>query len=219
MPRSCLLLICLSLLSLGIGGCASNPEQSYDYSAFRSHPPRSVLVLPPLNESVEVNAPYIYLSTVTRPLAESGYYVFPVAVIDAYLKDNGLPTPDEMNSIPLDKIAKNIGADAVLYVTIEEWGQKYLVLSSNSVIKVRGRLVDVATGETLWEGTVHLSEGSGNNSSGGLIGMAVAAVVDQIVDTMTDRTHDLAYSANNQMFLNQKTGLLPGPYKQTDQGN
>jgi hypothetical protein len=40
---------------------------------------------------------YIYLSTLTKPLAEKGYYVLPVAVIDQFLKENGLPTPAEMN--------------------------------------------------------------------------------------------------------------------------
>ena len=44
----------------------------------------------PLNASPDVKATYSYLSTVTRPLAERGYYVFPVAVVDQVLKDNGL---------------------------------------------------------------------------------------------------------------------------------
>ena len=78
----------LAAVAVLCGGCATTP---YDYAPYRQHMPRSILVLPPLNESVEVNAPYSYLSTVTRPLAECGYYVFPVAVIDAFLKDNGLP--------------------------------------------------------------------------------------------------------------------------------
>lgn len=196
---------------LAATGCANRPPD-FDYSALRSHPPRSVLVIPPLNDTVEVNAPYIYLSTITRPLAESGYYVFPVAVVDAFLKDNGLPTPGEMNTVPLDKIAKNIGADAVLYVSIEDWGQKYQVLSSTTVVKAHARLVDVATGETLWQGTSQLQEGSGDGG-GGLIGMAVGALVDQVVDTLSDRTQDLSSRANSMMILNTQSGLLPGPYR------
>lgn len=200
------------MLILGAVGCATNlPE--FDYSALRSHPPRSILVIPPLNETVEVNAPYIYLSTITRPLAEAGYYVFPVAVIDAFLKDNGLPTPGEMNSVPLDKIAKYIGADAVLYVAIEEWGQKYQVLASTTVVKSHARLVDVASGETLWQGAAHLAESSGDSNSG-LIGMAVAALIDQVVDTLSDETRNLSSRANQGMIFNERTGLLPGPYRQ-----
>jgi hypothetical protein len=40
-----------------------------------------------------------------------------------------------MNSIPLEKIREHTGADAVLYVEIEEFGQKYLVLSSVAIGK------------------------------------------------------------------------------------
>jgi hypothetical protein len=58
-----------------------------------------------------------------RPLAEKGYSVFSVAVIGIFLKGNALPTPAEMNRIPLNKIAEHIGADAVLYVAIEDWSR------------------------------------------------------------------------------------------------
>lgn len=48
------------------------------FCALQQAAPRSILVLPPMNSSVDVNAPYSYLSTISTPLAEKGYYVFPV---------------------------------------------------------------------------------------------------------------------------------------------
>ena len=131
-----------------LSGCQAT-QTPYDYSALENSRPRSILVIPPVNNSVEVNASYIFLSTISRPLAEKGYYVFPVAVIDQFLKENGLPTPIEMNGIPLDKIAEHIGADAVLYVSIEEWGQKYNLVSSTTEVHSILRLVDVNTGVLL----------------------------------------------------------------------
>jgi len=199
------------LLVSVIAGCATNKPQPYDYSAYKQHTPRSVLVIPPLNNTVEADAPYVYLSTITRPLAECGYYVFPVAVIDAFLKDNGMPTPGEMNAVPLDRIRDVIGADAVLYVTIEEWGQKYSVLSSTTIVKTRARLVDVRTGETLWDGTAQAAEGSGDGG-GSLLGMVVAAAIDQVVDSATDRTHGLSSLANSVMVFSSNKGLPYGPY-------
>jgi hypothetical protein len=56
-----------------------------------------------------------YLSTLTKPLAEKGYYVLPVAVIDQFLKENGLPTPAEMNGIPLEKIAVALSCPGGFY--------------------------------------------------------------------------------------------------------
>lgn len=180
-----------------------------DYGPYRSHMPHSILVLPPLNQSTAVDAPYTYLSTVSRPLAECGYYVFPVAVIDAFMKDNGLPTPDEMHNVSLSKIREVIGADAVLYVTIEDWGQKYYVLSSTTVIQASARLVDVATGTTLWTGTEHLRQGSGGG--GGIIGMLVAALVHQIASSMSDPTHEASRAATAGTVSNENNGLLFGP--------
>ncbi len=197
-------------LALSLSGCATT-KQPHDYSSYRSHMPRSVLVMPPTNDSIEVDASYVYLSTITRPLAEAGYYVFPVAVVDNFMKENGLPTPTEMNAVPLDKIGDIFGADAVLYIHIEDWGQKYMVLSSTTVVKARAKLVDVRTGATLWKGTAQAAEGSGDGG-GGLIGMVVAAAIDQIVDSTTGRVHKLSGMANNSMIMNTQNGLLLGPY-------
>ena len=181
-----------------------------DYAAYRAHLPRSILVLPPLNESTQVNAPYVYLSTATRPLAECGYYVFPVAVIDAFLRENGLPSPDEMHGVPLSKLNEVFGPDAVLYVTIEDWGQKYMIISSDTVVKARARLVDANTGTELWAGTEYLQQGSGS-AGGDPIATLVAAVITQIVASMTDPAYGVSRQATTTMVFNPDSGLLFGP--------
>jgi hypothetical protein len=190
--------------------CACAPKV-VDYGAYRSHMPRSILILPPRNESTIVDAPYVYLATATRPLAECGYYVFPVAVIDAFMKDNGLPTSDEMHGVSLNKLKEVIGPDAVLYVTIEDWGQKYQILASTTVVKARARLVDVATGTEIWTGTEQLAQGSGG-AENGLIGMLVAALVHQIAASLSDPTHDVSRQATGAMVFNPNNGLLFGPH-------
>lgn len=198
----------LPLLLVFIAGCATTPP--FDYSSFRNHRPRSILVLPPLNQTTDVNAPYTYLSTITRPLTECGYYVFPVAVVDAYMKENGLPSPEEMHGVALDKIRNIIGADAVLYVTIEEWGQKYIVVQSITTIKAKARLIDTASGEVIWQGTQAVSQGSGGG--GDPIAMLITAAVTQIINTMVDYTHDLSRVANHTMIYDANQGFLAGPY-------
>lgn len=192
-------------------GCTTVP-QSFDYSAYREHPPRSILVLPPTNDSVDVNAPYIYLSTITQPLAEAGYYVFPVAVIDAFMKENGLTNPTDMQAAPLNKIAQYIGPDAVLYTHINDWGQKYHVLSSDTTVDFTARLIDTASGATLWSGKERLVQDPNNNGQGGLLAMAVGAIVNQIAGTMGDRSRGVAAAANQQLIDDPKTGLPLGPY-------
>lgn len=196
---------------LFVSGCAT--VQPYDYSALKTNKPRSILVIPPMNNSVEVNAPYSFLSTITAPLAESGYYVFPVSVIDSFLKENGLPTPAEMNAIPLDKIDEIIGADAVLYVSIDDWGQKYNILSSVTVVKGYLRLVSVKTGELLWDAPIFAQHDPNANNQSGLVGALVGAIASQIAGELSDNTPQVSRMANNHAINSKSRGLLYGPYK------
>lgn len=196
-----------------LSGCVT--QLPYDYSALNASKPRSIVVIPPQNNTVEVNAQYIFLSTISKPLAEKGYYVFPVSVIDNFLKENGLPTPAEMNSVPLDKIDKIIGADAVLYVSIEEWGQKYQLISSKAVVKAQLKLVDVKTGTLLWDSTVSAEHASGDGG-GGLAGALLGAIIEQVGGSLVDKTRGLSRNANTMAINNSKSGLLNGPYRPTN---
>jgi hypothetical protein len=196
--------LCLLLLT----GC--NTVKPYDYTDFRAHPPRSILVLPPLNESTAVEGTYGYLSTVTEPLAERGYYVFPVEVVDQYLKQNGMPTAGEMHQVPLNKVRDIIGADAVLFLTLKQYGSKYVVLNSVTTVQVEARLVDTRTGIVLWQGTGTAEQrGAG---SGNLLASLIAAAVTQAINSKTDRAHQVSRLANATLFYPKDTGLPYGPY-------
>jgi hypothetical protein len=74
-----------------LSGCASQVKQM-DYSAFKASHPKSILVLPPVNNSPDVNATFSMLSQTTYPLAEAGYYVMPVTLVTETFYQNGLST-------------------------------------------------------------------------------------------------------------------------------
>jgi len=208
------LLLCFAIGALLIQGCAATTPKSHDYSGYLAHMPRSILVLPPQNQSTEVMAPYIYLSTISRVLAEKGYYVYPVAVVDAMMKDNGAPTPEDMARIPLKKIKEIIGPDAVLYLTISEWGAKYQLVATTAVVHIRARLVDTATGTLLWEGEHSVVQDQASGSGGNLLQMMVAALVAKIVTNVSDPTREIAYRCNYELFDAPHDGLLFGEHNQ-----
>ena len=189
-----------------LAGCATTP---YDYTNYRAHPPRSILVLPPLNESTDIRGTYGYLSTVTRPIAEMGYYVYPVVVVDHLFKENGMPTPGEMVQAPLDKIREIIGADAVLYITLRQYGTRYQVISSTTIVTAVAKLVDTRTGTLLWEGTLAAQDSSGR--PGNILADLVGALVTQVIGHSTDHAHNVAERANAQFAIKDR-GLLHGPY-------
>lgn len=189
-------------------GCQTT--KPYDYTNFRAHPPRSILVIPPLNESTTLGGTYGYLSTVSRPIAERGYYVFPVAVVDQFLKDNGMPTTGEMNQVPVKKVGEIMGADAVLFLDLKQYGSKYVVLDSVTTVEVLAKLVDTRTETLLWEGRGFAQQSAG--SSGNLLADAVAALVSQAINKTADTAHNVSHLANDTLFLTASTGLPYGPY-------
>ncbi len=202
------LLLALALAALT--SCAST-RPPHDYGAFLAHSPRSILVLPPLDTTTEVDGPYEWLATVTRPLAERGYYVFPVAMVDGILKENGLPTPGEMHMVSPAKLHEVFGADAVLYVTITRWGTSYQVINSATEVAIECRLVDLRDGVELWRGSGAARSDSSQGQSSGL-GMLVSAVVGQIASSMGNPSRQLAPRLNQTVFHADHDGLLLGPY-------
>lgn len=214
-----MLLPAAALLGAGCAGNAPKP----DYTAFRDARPRSVLVLPPVNKATDVRATYGWLTTATRPLAEMGYYVFPVAMVDQFLKENGLPTAGEMHQAPLNKLREVFGTDSVLYVDIEGYGTKYQLLASVTFVAVTARLVDARTAAILWTGRAMAQQSGSGNSGGGLLGALVEAAISQAINSGQDTAHQLSVQANQCLFAGRGPGvngagcfsngaLLYGPY-------
>ncbi|MFD4838217.1 DUF799 domain-containing protein [Achromobacter sp. NPDC058515] len=193
-----------------LAGCVAPQKNNLDYTAFRESKPASILVLPPLNTSVDVAASAAVLSQATRPLAESGYYVIPVGVMDETFKQNGLTSPDDIHELPAVKLREIFGADAALYMTVKQYGSSYAVLSSSITVSVDAELLDLRNGAKLWSGSKQVVQAS--NSSGGLLGMLVQAMVDQIVNTLSDRSYGVAGMTNNMLLsAGQPGGILYGP--------
>ncbi|MGH8382037.1 DUF799 domain-containing protein [Pseudomonas sp.] len=198
------------ILSL-LAGCAE--RRTIDYSAFKQARPRSILILPPLNESPDVKASYSMLSQVTYPLAEAGYYVLPVALVDETFRQNGLSTPGDIYQLPTNKLNEIFGADAGLYVTVSDYGTRYMVISSASIVTASAKLVDLKSGTTLWTGTATASSEEGNSNSGGLIGMLITAAVKQIINsTRDDASYPIAGMTGARLLTPyQNGGILYGP--------
>ena len=200
----------LLCVAVGLTGCATAPK---DYSAFAASAPKSILILPPVNQSVDLSGTYGPLSTMSSPIAEMGYYVFPVEVVDRLLKENGFTQSAEMHQIPLDKLRAVTGADAVLYPTVSEYGSKYQLIASTTKVHMSARLVDARTGTTLWENKVALEKGATGSNQIGLLGKLVEVAIAQLANSVSDPSRQLAAEANVQLFTDKKTGLLVGPYR------
>ncbi|MDH0730708.1 DUF799 domain-containing protein [Pseudomonas sichuanensis] len=192
-------------------GCAE--RKTIDYSAYKQSRPKSILILPPLNESPDVKATYSMLSQVTYPLAEAGYYVMPVALVDETFRQNGMTTPADIHHLPTSKLHEIFGADAGLYVTVSDYGTRYMIISSATIVTANAKLVDLKTGATLWTGSATASSEEGRQNQGGLIGMLVAAAINQIISSVQDDAgYPIAGMTSARLLSpNPNGGILYGP--------
>lgn len=196
-----------------LAGCASN-QTPMDYTAFKKSNPKSILVVQPINHTTEVIAPFSVLANVTQPLAEAGYYVFPVVLVEETFKNNGLTVAEDIHAVPGKKLQEIFGADAALYIEVEQYGTSYAVIASDTVVVVKAKLVDLKTSEILWEGRASAasSEQNSGNAGGGIAGLLVEAVVKQIVESSMDAGLQIANIAANRLLApGTGRGLLYGP--------
>lgn len=198
-------------MAVFLGGCATPIPKNY--SEFRDADPKTILVLPPKNSSPDVSATYGVYSQVQRPIAESGFYVLPVSLVDEHFKTNGLTVSDDIHLIDGSKLREVFGADAALYIDIKNYGAKYFVIGSASIVTAEGRLVDLRTGKELWTGKATASsEEQSQNNNMGLSGLLVAAIVKQVLATALDQSYPMAAVMNQRLLSAQMTGaLLYGP--------
>lgn len=196
--------------ALLLGGCAT--RQAYDYSAFKEARPASILVLPPLNTSPDIKATYSMMSQTTAPLAESGYYVFPVTLVDETFKQNGITVAEDIHSVANSKLRDIFGADAALYINVKQYGTSYIVVSSETRVTAEAKLVDLRSGKTLWSGSATASSAEGDSNNGGLLGMLVKAVIRQIVETVSNQGHQIAGRTSARLLsAGMPNGILYGP--------
>ena len=74
-------------------------------------------------------------------------------------------------------------------------------------------MVDLRTGDLLWEGGAVASSAENNSDGGvGIAGLLVRAIVDQIVKSATDASFTYAAIADTRMLgAPRYNGILPGP--------
>lgn len=204
-------LLAIALLAVAAAGCANKPVP-YNYASFTRARPATLLVLPPVNDSPEVKASPAIWAQATLPLSEAGYYVLPVTLVDETLRQNGVQTASDAQDIAREKLREVFGADAAVYIKVTKYGTVYHVISSDTVVEAQARIVDLRSGELLWEGRASASSAEQGQSNANPIAMLVTAVVKQVLNTMTDASYNYAGIADARLLgAPHYNGVMPGP--------
>lgn len=199
------------MAAAALAACATPPTPK-DYTAFRREDPRSILVLPVLNNSGAVEAPEFFLSTISPPFAQRGYYVFPANMVKSLLEEEGLSDPALLYGADTRRLANLFGCDTALYLSIERWESQYILISTSTNVAFTYELKSCKTGEVLWTDTQELTYSPQANSSGNPLADLIAQMVVAALEKGAPNYIPLAQMANAQASGTAGKGLPAGPY-------
>ena len=194
----------LCSVTLLLSGCATGPQQF----AVSDHTIRSILVVPSINATTSVDADSLMNATATYPLAEGGYYVFPMDTVKYVLEAEGLYEPERMRELGPEKLAALFDSDSVLFIKILHWDATYAVLNTQTKIVAEYALFK-SDGTPVWSDQVTVKHDSNqNNGSGGLAGLLVQAAVAAVTRAAPDFR-----IASKQINMFAIRNWEAGPYK------
>ena len=187
-----LLIIAAPLL---LQSCAPKITRAVAYPAFYSDQrPLSILVMPPINKTTNVDAKENFYITMSRTLCERGYYVVsPFLAMELFQSESAYDA-EMFISAPLNQFNEVTGADVALFTNITEWRKS--AIGAKVVVTVEYILRSTVSNETIFQRTGTITyDTSVNTGSGGIAG-AIANVAASAIKTATQSYLPVANACN-----------------------
>ncbi len=196
------LYIVLSILcALQLTSCVatSSITRAEAYPKLYKEEPKVILIMPPINNTNNVEAKEYFYSSLSHPICERGYYVISPLIALEFLKSQSAYESERFIEGNVAPFRTYLGADAVLFTTISKWSKT--LISGTIHVTVSYVMRSTHTGETLFErsGDLTLDRSSGQ---GGLAGL----VATMIQTGMTDKV-EAARRCNSFVFMDLPSGI------------
>jgi len=135
------------ILLLLLAGCA--PSKVYVSKTY--HTPKRVAVLPMSNETNDLDGPVLVRKLLQEHLEDRFFERAPLEEIDAALRDHGFTDGGQLRAAKPQDLGEWTKADGLLYSVLEEFNYLNVGFYWQRRVKIKARLVDAGTGESLWE--------------------------------------------------------------------
>lgn len=177
-------------------GMLNTVTRESQYAKMYEEKPITLLVMPPINNSANVEAKELLYTSISRPLVEAGYYVIsPLLAMDV-LKAESAYDAEMFFDSSLSTFQNYFGVDAVVFSVIDTWTKKGLGIET----KIRYVIKSAHTNETLFDRSCDLYlDLSVNSGSNGLLGALVDLAASAINTAATD--HIIAARKANYYIL------------------
>lgn len=183
------------------------------YAKMYEERPVVLLVMPPINNTTNVEAKDLLFTSILPPLAEAGYYVISPYLSMEIMKAESAYDAELFVDRPLDVFKKYFGCDAVVFSEINTWTKIGFGIEAD----IRYFIKSATTGDILFDRTcelyLDLSQNSHSNSGlVALIELAASAISTAATDHIV-----AARLANEYIFRDIPRGKYnPGYDKDAD---
>lgn len=185
-------------------------SKSKAYKGLYEEKPLAILIMPPINNSTNVEAKEYFHSTLFTSLADAGYYVIPPFLSMEMLKKESAYDAEMFLETPLALFGEVFGADVALFTIIHKWEKSGL--RAMVVVDVEYIFKSAKTNDILYTRRANVTfDTSSSVSGGGLVGVLVNVTASAINTAITKQV-DVARVCNQKTFEDLPLGKYSPEY-------
>jgi len=187
------------------------PTRGSTYPKMYEEKPVSLLIMPPINYSSNVEAKDLLYTSISRPLIDAGYYVIPTLFSMDILRAESAYDSELFVDRPLDDFRVVFGADAVVFSEIKSWKKVGVGIQTC----IRYFIKSTHSGEILFDKTsdIFLDTSVGVDVGDSLLGALISVAATAANTAMTDHI-EAARLANQKIFNDIPRGRYDSSYLQ-----
>jgi len=206
-------IIILSLIGIALilQSCGTSATLSQTYPKMYSTPPLAIAVMPPINQTNNVEAKEFFYLTLPQTLCERGYYVVPSFLSLELFKSESAYDAEIFESSSLSIFNETLGADAVLFTYITDW--KKSGFTSSITVSIEYILRSTTTSETLFQRKGTITYDTSVNVSGGGIFGALAGLAASALNTALSDYVPVARACNQAVLIDLPAGKYSPSYE------
>ena len=182
------------------------------YAKMYEEKPVTLLIMPPINNSANVEAKDLLYTSISRPLVEAGYYVISPLLAMDILKAESAYDSEMFFDAPLTSFHNYFGADAVVFSIIDTWAKKGFGIET----KIRYVIKSAHSNEILFDRScdlyLDLSLDSGSNSNSKSLLSALVDLAASAINTAATDHIIAARKANNFILSDIPRGKYDPQY-------
>lgn len=179
-----------------LSSCSSYYTRGSLYSKFYEEMPTSILVMPPINNTTNVEAKELLYTSISQPLIEAGYYVVSPHLSMELLKAESAYDSEMFIDKNASVFRDVFGVDAVVFSIIDIWSKRGFGIDT----KITYKVVSTTTNEVLFERTCDLYLDLQQNSGSSSILNQIADLAISAISTATTDHIVAARKCNYYIF-------------------